>query len=46
MSQFVESLRRLYQSNQIDGIQLNRILESNKISQEEYNYITAREEEK
>jgi hypothetical protein len=46
MSQFVESLRRLYQSNKIGDAQLKKMFASKKINQEEYDYITARKEEK
>jgi hypothetical protein len=39
MSPFVESLRRLYQANRISIEKLNSLLNEEKISQTEYNYI-------
>ena len=39
MTQFVESLRRLYKYEQIDDKKLNELLNDKKINQQEYNYI-------
>lgn len=39
MTQFVESLSRLYKNNKIDKKKLNNLLSLKKISQQEYNYI-------
>ena len=39
MNQFVESLYRLYGLNKIDNKQLDKLLISKKINQQEYNYI-------
>jgi hypothetical protein len=39
MSQFVESLSRLYAANRIDDKKLNDLLSSKKINQQEYDYI-------
>lgn len=39
MSQFVQSLCRLYSSNKIDKAQLEKLLESRKINKQEYDYI-------
>lgn len=44
MSQFVESLYRLYGSNRIDKEHLDRLLLSKKINQQEYNYIISAKE--
>lgn len=40
MSDFVESLKRLYQKNILKIEQLNKLLSEKKISQEEFIYIT------
>ncbi len=45
MNQFIESLHRLYDSNKIDGIQLDKLLTSKKITQEEYHYIISKDKE-
>lgn len=39
MNQFVESLCRLYKAEKIDKDKLNKLLSSNKINQQEYEYI-------
>ena len=39
MTQFVESLRRLYESGKIDDTKLNELLGSKKINTQEYDYI-------
>lgn len=39
MSQFVESLTRLYQINKIDENKLKELLTNKKINQQEYDYI-------
>lgn len=39
ITQFVESLSRLYKDNKINKKKLNNLLGSKKINQEEYNYI-------
>ena len=40
MSQFVESLKRLYKNGEITIFKLNKLLESKVITDEEYEYIT------
>ena len=40
MSDFVESLKRLYQKNVLKIERLNKLLSEKKISQEEFIYIT------
>jgi hypothetical protein len=40
MSDFVESLKRLFQKNVLKIEQLNKLLSEKKISQEEFIYIT------
>ena len=39
MSQFVESLARLFKENKIDEQKLKELLDSKKINQQEYDYI-------
>ena len=39
MSQFVESLSRLFKENKIDEQKLKELLDSKKINQQEYDYI-------
>lgn len=39
MSQFVESLARLFKENKIDEQKLKGLLSSKKINQQEYDYI-------
>lgn len=39
MSQFIESLYRLYKFNKIDVKKLDELLKSKKINQQEYDYI-------
>lgn len=39
MTQFVESLCRLYRANKIDMKKLSELLALNKITQQEYDYI-------
>lgn len=39
MSQFVESLTRLYINNKIDETKLTELLTTNKINQQEYDYV-------
>ena len=44
MTEFVKSLRRLYQNKSIIKIgQLNKLLSDQKISKEEFEYITRKE---
>ena len=45
MNQFVESLYRLYRANKISKQQLELLLVKNKITQQDYNYIVAVENE-
>lgn len=42
MSQFVESLKRLYENGEVAVFKLNKLLESKVITDEEYEYITHR----
>lgn len=44
ITQFVESLSRLYKNNKIDKKKLNNLLSLKKISQQEYNYIIKQSE--
>ena len=44
MSQFVESLYRLYKKNKINKEKLDALLSSNKIAQHEYEYIISAKE--
>lgn len=39
MSQFIESLARLYRANRINEDKLKELLAIKKINQQEYNYI-------
>ena len=39
MSQFIESLCRLYVAHKIDDKKLNELLASKKINKQEYDYI-------
>ena len=39
MSQFVESLARLYQVNKINANKIKELLTTKKINQQEYDYI-------
>lgn len=39
MTEFVESLKRLYQNGKITDEKIKRLLESRKISNEEFEYI-------
>lgn len=39
MTQFIESLYRLYAVNKIDDKKLNELLSSKKITKQEYDYI-------
>lgn len=39
MSQFIESLARLYKSDKVDINKLNALLSSKKITKQEYDYI-------
>lgn len=39
MTEFVESLKRLYQNGKITDEKIKRLLESKKISNEEFEYI-------
>lgn len=45
MSQFVESLARLYCSDRISVTKLQKILDSKKIKQQEYDYIISAKKE-
>lgn len=40
MTQFVESLARLYKANKIDKNKLKELLNAKKINQREYDYIS------
>lgn len=44
MTQFVESLRRLYRAGKLGAQILNSLLSSGKISKQDYMYIVAAEE--
>lgn len=44
MSQFVESLARLYNARRINENKLKELLNSNKITQQEYVYIISSEQ--
>ena len=39
MTQFIESLRRLYNTDKIQKEKLDTLLASKKITQQDYNYI-------
>lgn len=39
MSQFVESLYRLYKNDKLNQVKLDELLLSKKINQQEYDYI-------
>lgn len=39
MSQFVESLYRLYKNDKLNQVKLDELLSSKKINQQEYDYI-------
>lgn len=43
MSQFVESLHRLYRDKKIDKKKIGELLLNKKINQSEYNYIVSDE---
>ena len=45
MTQFVESLCRLYRANKINIKKLDELLASNKITQQEYEYIVSADNE-
>lgn len=45
MTQFVESLCRLYRANKIDMKKLGELLASNKITKQEYEYIVSANDE-
>lgn len=45
MTQFVESLCRLYRANKIDIKKLGELLASHKITQREYDYIISAKNE-
>lgn len=45
MTQFVESLCRLYRANKIDIKKLGELLALNKITQQEYDYIISAKNE-
>ena len=45
MTQFIESLYRLYKSNNITKITLDKLLSLGKITQQEYEYIISAETE-
>lgn len=44
MTEFIESLKRLYKDRMITDAVLKRLLESKKISNDELNYIKGKEE--
>ena len=46
MNQFVESLCRLYKAEKIDMKKLGELLASNKITQQEYEYIISEKDMK
>ena len=39
MTQFVESVRRLYADNKVDKIKIDKLLSIQKITKQEYEYI-------
>lgn len=41
MTQFVESLRRLYSVDKIDKIKIDKLLSLQKITSQEYEYIVS-----
>ena len=43
MSQFIESLCRLYKAEKINRVKLDALLASKKINQQEYDYIITAE---
>lgn len=45
MSQFIESICRLYVNNKIDKEKIDEFLSSNKINQQEYEYIISAKKE-
>ena len=45
MSQFIQSLCRLYRANKIDMKKLDELLALNKITQQEYDYIVSADNE-
>lgn len=45
MSMLVESLKRLYEAQEIEQADLDRLLAEEKITQEEYDYIERSETE-
>lgn len=46
MTEFVESLKRLYVNDKVADAILKRLVESKKISTEEFNYIAGKEDDK
>jgi hypothetical protein len=46
MNQFVESLYRLYKTYKIDIKQVERLIVSNKINKQEYEYIISAKNER
>lgn len=42
-SPLIESLKRLYENNQIETIKITELFQSNKITEEEKNYILRKE---
>lgn len=44
MTQFIESLKRLYESEKITSVVLNNLLKEDKISNKELDYILGKEE--
>lgn len=45
MTEFVESLKRLYMDGKVTDVILKRLVESKKISTEEFNYIVGKEDD-
>lgn len=45
MTEFVESLKRLYVHGKVTDVILKRLVESKKISTEEFNYIVGKEDD-
>ena len=41
MTQFIESLQRLYKENKVSNQKLERLLTDKKINKQEYDYIIA-----
>lgn len=46
MTEFVKSLKRLYKDGKVTDVILKRLVESKKISIEEFDYIKGKEDDK